>query len=178
MFKIASSLDDFTSEDLEDWNELSAALKSVEDATNAALEAEKEAADALLAVELEMLTGQTAFYEDILKSITDAYTGSLSYLDSIQKIEYLDNLGDYQLESGDTASYLDTLLQQLGYDKAMTTTKEDYIPIFEKYIDALEDAEYVPEATTADVVEEIELTNEKLDGVMLAIEKASYQGVL
>ena len=151
-------------EQFDEWSQLSSALQTLNDAMNE-----------LLQIELDSLTSQVSFYDDILNRIQDAYTGSLSYLNDIEKADYLTQQADAYLLTGDIPNYLDTLAEQLEYEKAISVTKEDYVPLFDEYINSLQTAEYEAEATTDDVVEQIQITNEKLDSLADAIEQSSYQ---
>jgi len=128
----------------------------------------------LLEKELEAINLQIAFYDDILKRITNAYTGSLSYLNAIEKASYLENLTNQQVNSTDSSTYLDNLALKLGFEKKMSTTRENYAELFHDYIDTLKGVEY-EEKTLDDVVESIEEGNKKLEELTTAIERASYQ---
>ncbi len=164
-FKTASSSGGFTQEDLENWAQLSDALKNY-----------ASALDEKLQLEMDALNLVVNFYTDILKKIQDAYTGSLSYLNSFEKISYLENLGAAQLASGNSQGYFDSLYKQLEYEKKMSVTREEYAVNFDKYIEALQDAEH--EKTTDDVVETLESIYDRLGDVQTSIEKSSYQGVI
>ena len=71
---------------------------------------------------------------DYLSRIQEAYTGELSYLNSLQKAKVLDIIAAKKLEKGDTQGYFDTLYKQLEYEKKMSVTKEDYAWKFDEYI--------------------------------------------
>ena len=149
-------------EDFDNWSALSAALKSYE-----------AALDELVQVEKDWLNSQIDFYAGMLDKIQDAYMGSLSYLTTPEKADYAEQIAQVYLDSGDNESYYDALYSQLENEMKTTTTKEEYIPIFDKYIDELQKAE--PEKDTDDVVDELEALNIKIDNLVDAIEKASYQ---
>jgi len=58
----------------------------------------------------------------------------------------------------------------------MSATREEYEQKFNEYIDKISKIDYEEEKTTDDVVDQIEIANEKLDNLIDAIEKASFQG--
>ncbi len=158
-----------TPEDLEGWNAMSSALQGLQSAIDAAA----DEADEKMQEQIDLLQEQVDFYQDVLNTINDAYMGALSYLSSEEKANYAGQMADDALAAGDTQGYFDALGEQLEYEKRMSVTKEEYIPKFEEYIDKLKEAE--PEADTDDVVDELEAVNAKLNDVIDAIEKASYQ---
>ncbi len=127
----------------------------------------------LLEEELAQAQSNYDFYKSIYDKIVNAYTGSLSYLNSVEQANYLDRMAQNQFDSGDTQGYIDTLYAQLEAEKKISLTREDYADKFETYIDELKAQE--PEATTDDVVESLDQIYEKLDDLATAIEKASYQ---
>jgi len=118
---------------------------------------------------MQKLTDQLSHLEDVLGRITDAWTGSLSYLTNLEKIGYLSGIANEQTG----VNQLDTLAEQLAYEKKMSITKEAYMPLFNDYIEKLVVSE--KEATTDDVVETLETVNESILAVQDAIEKASFQ---
>ncbi len=120
----------------------------------------------------ELADKELSFHLDILNQIEDAYTGTLSYLNSMEKAEYLDRTAQLKLNSGDSQGYFDTLYKQLEYEKATSTTKESYIPKFERYIAELSKAE--PEEDP--VVEKLDDILEQNVKIEEAISRASYQG--
>ncbi len=134
-----------------------------------ALQAEREA-------EMDWLEKQKDFYENIISMIDDAYLGSLSYLNSMEKAQYAGEAAARALESGDSQTYIDKLGEQLEYEKAMSVTKEEYIPLFDAYIQELQNAE--PEKDIGDAVTELETLNKKVDELQDIIEKAQFQGEL
>jgi len=108
---------------------------------------------------------------DGIKAIADAWLGSLSYLTEQQKTLYAAEYAKLGLE--DTSGNIDNVeAARLAAETAMktTATKEDYIPVFERYILALEE-DIEDEATLDDVVS-------KLDELIDATEGASYQETL
>ncbi len=71
---------------------------------------------------------------DYLSRLEDAYTGNLSYLNSIEKAKVLGVFAQKKLENGDTQGYFDSLYKQLEYEKKMSTTREEYAWKFDEYI--------------------------------------------
>ena len=133
----------------------------------------KNLADAQMEIKMEIAEKELSFYENILKRVTDAWTGALSYLTNSEKSLYLGNLANSQLSQGNTAGYLDSLSNKLKYDMKMAVTKEDYIPKFNAYLEKL--SEQVPQKTTDDVVETLQDILDAIMGTQTAITVASYQ---
>ena len=154
-------------EEFDKWSTMSGYIRAYQDL----LDSEKEEK---LNKEMEVLKAQISFYEDVLKSINDAYLGSLSYLNSMEKAQYAASAAQKAFDDGDTQSYIDNLGKQLDYEKRMSVTKEDYMSSFDSYIDELKKSE--PEATMDDAVDELQSLNDKIDDLQDAVEKASYQG--
>ena len=154
---------------LDDWGRMSDAIRDVEDAVQEAV----DAIDEQTQIEIDALNTQISFFEGILGKIDDAYLGSLSYLTTSEKEAYSAQAAERYLGEGDTTSYLDALAESLKYAKETSVTKEDYMPAFNEYIDALKLAE--PEATTDDVVDELAELNAKVDKLADAIERAAFQ---
>ena len=144
----------FTVEEFDKWQKMSQILTEARDK------------------EMEVLKSQLSFYQNILKDIDNAYTGSLSYLNSMEKAAYAAEAAKRSFEAGDPTGYFDNLRKQLDNEKKMSTTKEDYQEVFDKYIDDLKDAE--PEKTTDDVVDELKEMNLRIDDLQDAIERAKY----
>lgn len=93
--------------------------------------------------------------QDAISQIADAWLGSLSYLTAQQKTMFAE--GYYALATS-SPSGLDTVeAARLAAETAMktTATKEDYIPVFNRYITELENQ--APEATLDDVVGELRI---------------------
>ena len=116
---------------------------------------------------------ESNFYKDILKRIESAYSGSLSYLNSLEKADYFGALAQDKFDSGDTKGYFDALYKQLENEKKMSVTKEEYAVKFDKYINELKDAE--PEATTDDVVDKLDSLIQETIKLQNAISRGSYQ---
>jgi len=145
-------LDDDT---LSDWQDLSSALQAVYD------------------INVQMLEAELDFYDDILNRIDDAYLGSLSYLTTVEKADYAEESAARYLDLGDTTSYLDALAEQLAFEKETTTTKEEYIPLFDRYITELQAQE--PESTLDDVVDELQEIQAAVADLEDAVARASYR---
>ncbi len=173
-FTAASAGGGMTSDEFGKWSSMSSALRAyntiIESLEKDRLEEEKKKLEA----EKKVLNEQLKFYEDIMKRIDSAYGGSLSYMNSIEKADYFERRAEVDINSGDSKAYFDSLSKQLEYEKAMSITKEEYIPLFDEYIKNLKDAE--PEKTTDDVVDSLEDINKKIDELKDTIEASSYQG--
>ena len=168
-FTEASNASDFSEDQFEDWSEISSALQNYNDALEEKLQLEQEK----LQLELDALNEELAFYKNIKQLIDTAYTGALSYLNTMEKAEYAGQQALVSLEGGDTQGYIAGLSKQLDYEKKMSTSRENYLLLFEDYTNELRQQE--PEKTLDDVVDSIEATNEKLDDLHDAISKSSYQ---
>ncbi len=101
----------------------------------------KAANDKLRQDQISTANSILEFNTYILGKIEDAYTGSLSYLDAMQKSKYLGDIAQEKIATGDTKGYFDSLSKQLEYEKQMAATKEDYAGQFDKYIYELQRAE-------------------------------------
>jgi len=113
------------------------------------------------------------FNMDILDRIESAYTGQLSYLNSVEKIAYLESLAMTKSDMGDEGGYLNTLMTQLEYEKKISLNREEYAAKFDNYINNLQGAE--AEKTTTDVVISIEELIEQTRRVEDAINRGSFQ---
>jgi hypothetical protein len=113
------------------------------------------------------------FHKGILDKIESAYTGSLSYLNSLEKASFLGALAQNKFANGDTQGYFDTLYAQLDVEKKMSTTKEDYALKFDEYINALQGADQ--EKTTEDVVERLDDILEQNIRIEDAINRGAFQ---
>jgi len=154
----AASANGLEQEAFDKWAEMSNAVRALNDAIK------QEQAEAIA-----KLTEKLDHLGDVLGRITDAWTGSLSYLTSMEKIGYLNGIA--QEQSG--TNQLDTLATQLGYEKSVSRTKEEYMPLFQSYIEKLSVSE--PEKTTDDVVDGLDIIAGKIEDMKDAIEQASYQ---
>jgi len=123
--------------------------------------------------ELEWQNTRLAFYKDIESKIKSAYTGTLSYLNFVEKADFMGRMAQSQFEAGDTQGYFDSLGKQLEYEKKMALTKEEYALKFDSYISELQSAE--PEKTTDDIVESIESLIVQNIRIEDAIANSSYQ---
>ncbi len=91
-----------------------------------------------------------------ISAIASAWTGNLSYLSMQQKTDYAS--GYLALGLGDTSGAIDTVeAARLAAETAIktTATKEEYIPIFERYIAELETQD--EDATNTDLLDELKL---------------------
>jgi len=114
-----ASKNGLSTEDFNKWSDLSSAIK---DYASALDDAQQEAYNR----QIEMLNKQLDFYTDILDRINKAYTGALSYLNTIEKANYIGDYAMQQLENGNTQGYFDSLYKQLEHEKRLSTTREDY----------------------------------------------------
>ena len=160
-----ASKNGLSTEDFEKWSNMSSAIQAYADALEEV--AQKQ---------IDAVNVQIDFYSGILSDITSAYTGALSYFNSMEKADYYGRQAKIAIQGGDSTSYFSALSKQLEYEKKMSVTKEAYMPLFNEYIDELKLAE--PEKTTDDVVESLDSLNKKLDEVKDAIEQSAYQGAL
>jgi TP901 family phage tail tape measure protein len=109
-----------------------------------------------LIVSAENLKDSTS---DIFQSVADAYVGSLSYFTQAQKADYASGYLKLAGQSNGSISTVDAA--RLAVETALKTssTKEDYIPVFERYIAELENQEV--DATNTDLLNQLkELTEE------------------
>ncbi len=110
-----------------------------------------------------------------IKSITTAWTSNLSYLTTQQKQDYAElaasQTSEILADSGMSAS--DLAKTAATYAMKAATTKEEYMPAFDRYITALEaDA---PEATLDDVLDELKRISEEVITLQDATTTASYR---
>jgi len=158
-----------TSERLADYQAIGSALLDVAEAQKALVKIEED----LIQKKINAVKEEISFYDDVLSKIVEAYNGTLSFMMSMEKSDYMGAVAQDMLDRGDSSAYFSALYSQLEHDKKMSITREEYEPKVEAYVNALKQA--TPEATITDVVDTLETTNEKLDNVKDAIEKASYQ---
>ena len=144
---------------------------------NEEIEAKREEALAIqqenMDREMEWQNTRLSFYKDIEGKITSAYTGTLSYLNMVEKADFMAQIAQQQFEAGDTQGYFDSLGKQLEYEKKMALTKEEYALQFDSYISELQNAE--PEKTTDDVVQSLEDLLEQNRRIEDAIANSSFQ---
>lgn len=93
--------------------------------------------------------------EAMIKSVADAWLGNLSYLTLAQKAEYASGYLEYAKQSNGEISTIDSARAMAEIALKTSSTKEEYIPVFERYITELE--KQAPEATTDDVVYELRM---------------------
>ena len=142
-----------------------------------AIDDAKQAAEDKLNAQKEAMQNELAFHEDILNRIENAYTGTLNYMNSLEKASVLGELANVKLASGDTQGYFDTLYKQLEYEKNVSTTREEYAQKFDRYIAELQGADYEPK-TLDDVVDSLDELIEQNKKIEDAIATASYQPTL
>lgn len=159
------------------FNDMTSAADELAEAAQDAIDKELALAATVNAERLAYLQSESAFLEGMFSRIEAAYTGSQSYLNSLEKSQYLGNLASSKLASGDSQGYFDTLFAQLGADQKTATTSEEYALKFERYIGTLQEAGY-EEKTTTDVVDSIELLIEQNVRIEDAISRGSFQGAL
>jgi uncharacterized protein len=123
--------------------------------------------------ELEWQNKRLSFYKDVEGKIVSAYTGTLSYLNMVEKADFMAKIAEMQFGTGDTQGYFNSLGKQLEYEKKMALTKEEYALKFDSYINELQNAE--PEKTTDDVVQSLEDLLEQNRRIEDAIANAAYQ---
>jgi len=141
------------------------------------LDEKQRLSDETMRLQVDEAKNVLAFHEDILNRIEKAYSGSLSYLNSIEKADYLDRFAQQQLSTGNTQGYFDALYKQLEYEKKISTSREEYAIKLDTYIAKLKDAEY-QEKTIGDVVISLENIREQIVSIEGTIENASYQSPL
>ena len=100
--------------------------------------------------------------DEVNSKIVSMYTGSLSYLNSLEKSKFLEGSTD-----------INSLEDKLALDKKLSTSREEYAIDFDTFINNLSNKE--EEKTTTDVVNslaELKIQNERIEE---AITKASFQ---
>jgi hypothetical protein len=112
----------------------------------------------LLADSFSTMTSEASSLTDTITSmigdISDAWLGNLSYLTIQQKADFASG---YLSIAGISNGAIDTVeAARLAAETALnsTTTKEEYIPIFNRYITELENS--APESTLDDVVDRLD----------------------
>jgi len=111
--RIKSSI---TTDEIKKWQELSSAIKKAHQ------------------LKIKNISKEIDFYKNIGKEINDAYTGTLSYLNTHEKNIFLSKQAEKYKAKGDNQSYIKTLKEQLQNEKKMSATREDYAIKFDKYI--------------------------------------------
>lgn len=99
------------------------------------------------------MTSSASTLGEAVSQITDAWLGNLSYLTLKQKAEYASGYFDIAKKSNGAIDTVESARLMAETALKSTATKEDYIPIFERYVTELENK--APEATTDDVVAEL-----------------------
>jgi len=90
---------------------------------------------------------------EAISGIADAWLGNLSYLTIAQKAAYASGYFEIARESNGQLDVVDSAKAMAETALRASSTKEEYIPYFDKYIKVLE--EQAPQATTDDVVAEL-----------------------
>jgi hypothetical protein len=93
----------------------------------------------------------------MIKDVADAWLGNLSYLTLKQKADYASAYLALTKESNGQLNSVDAARAYAEAGLKSTSTKEEYIPIFDAYIKELENQ--APEATLDDVVKELKDLN-------------------
>ena len=119
------------------------------------------------------LNNATGDISDAIKGIADAWLGNLSYMNMQQKAEFASG---YLAVASSSQGAIDTVeAARFAAEAALrtSTTRAEYIPEFQKYINELE--KKVPEATNDDLLEELRnIKNAVLDGNNIA-DGSQYQ---
>ncbi len=109
------------------------------------------------------------FLEDKLGSIVDAYTGALSYLNSVEQAAYLEQMA---LQETNNDTKIEIMEAELAVGKK-TMGSEEYNSKFDAYIRELQRQE--PEKTLDDLDETLEQILEQNKRLETAIGRSSYQ---
>jgi len=99
------------------------------------------------------MEGSAKSLSEAVSEIADAWLGNLSYLTIAQKAEYASGYFEIARQSNGQLDLVESARAMAETALKATSTKEEYIPIFNDYIKALE--EQAPQATTDDVVAEL-----------------------
>lgn len=109
------------------------------------------------------MTDSASTLGEAVSQITDAWLGNLSYLTLKQKAEYASGYFDISKKSGGAIDTVESARLMAETALKSTSTKEDYIPIFERYVTELENK--APEATADDIVAEIRALRGDVQGL-------------
>lgn len=107
------------------------------------------------------LDEMTISITDMIKQVSEAWLGNLSYLTISQKAEYASGYLAIASQSNGTIDTVEAA--RLAAETALkaTSTKEEYIPIFDRYIQEIE--AQAPEATTDDVVAQLKILIDRVE---------------
>ena len=96
---------------------------------------------------------QAQIAENMIRAISDAWLGNLSYLTANQKTQYAEDLLALSVTDD---SFDPVAASKLAAEAALLTTgtKEEYIPFFERYVKELADAD--KEATPTDILNKLD----------------------
>jgi len=144
---------------IQEFEKVTADGLGLDDKTLKAYQDMSSALRALHDVEVQKINKDISFYEGILNQINNTYTGNLSYLNSEEKLKYLDKQNDPNNSEA-----------QLALEKKLSVTKEDYTAKFDAYIEDLK-----KKKTTDDVVDSLADINQRLQEIETAIETSTYQ---
>jgi tape measure domain-containing protein len=104
------------------------------------------------------------------QAVNNAMLGSLSYLSEMEKLTYANNIYQSAITQDDRVSSSRTIAQ---ISQGTTRTREDYVPIFQQYLNELQKQD--TEATLTDVVEQLIEVNENIiDQTESATDDATY----
>lgn len=119
------------------------------------------------------VSGVTRTMSETSKKVADAWLGNLSYLDLRQKADYATGYFELsrRIEGIGTADSARAMAETALKTSA---TRADYIPVFEKYVRALENEE--TDATNRDLLEELQALKEEVIKLKEAQTDASIYG--
>jgi len=107
-----------------------------------------------------------------ISGIADAWLGELSYLTLQQKADFASGYFDIARQSNGTLSALDAARANAEIALKATASKEEYIPIFNRYIEEM--SKEVDDATNRDLLEELRaLKNEVIE-----LKEATYNAAI
>lgn len=156
------------SNNVDDIKDQAALVLDIQEITNTVFEnGAKDALNYLDSIELvgSAMGDVAKLQEDIAKQINDAWMGSLSYLNDIQKLEYANNMLDSATNAEDRVAASMSIAEI-----AMRTsrTREEYIPAFNRYIQEIQNqADY---ATITDVNNTLLSLGDKLDAIDASVQ--------
>lgn len=119
------------------------------------------------------VSGVTRTMSDTAKNVADAWLGNLSYLDLKQKADFA--TGYFELSRQfNSAGTVESARAMAETALKTSATRADYIPIFEKYVKAIENEE--PDATNRDLLSELQALKEEVIKLKEAQTDASIYG--
>ncbi len=108
-----------------------------------------------------------------IENIADAWVSNLSYLTLQQKADYATAYLKLGTKDPDSISVVQAAKTAAEYAMKTATTKEDYIPAFDKYIKTLENEK--PANTLDNVVEELRVIAKEVQELQDITTVASYR---